>query len=192
MAQAETYDRILHAAHDLFVKNGYTASSMRQVAEAANIGKATIYHHFPDKQAIVLALVRQYLDRMGDTLDLVRVNDDPRSLLLAAAEASLGFLFESSDILSIVRREVPGGRDRVEEGLQAFFKDFAGLVSGGIRRGIEAGIFREVDPDKAARVFLTMLQGTFATVHLGGPRPASPRAAVEPLLEIFFLGINVR
>ncbi|MBP7355576.1 MAG: helix-turn-helix transcriptional regulator, partial [Longilinea sp.] len=34
----ETYNKILSAAHRLFVKQGYTATSMRQVAEAAGIG----------------------------------------------------------------------------------------------------------------------------------------------------------
>ena len=54
----ETYEKILSTARRLFVKQGYTATSMRQVAESAGIGKATIYHHFPDKRAIVMALLQ--------------------------------------------------------------------------------------------------------------------------------------
>ena len=46
-----TRQAILSAAYSLFLEQGFSATSMRQVAEAAGIGKATIYHHFHNKQA---------------------------------------------------------------------------------------------------------------------------------------------
>ncbi|NMC78544.1 MAG: helix-turn-helix transcriptional regulator, partial [Chloroflexi bacterium] len=59
MTTSETYSRIMQIARRLFVQQGYTATSMRQVAGEAGIGKATIYHHFPDKQAVVMALLQE-------------------------------------------------------------------------------------------------------------------------------------
>lgn len=84
---------------------------MRQVAEAAGIGKATIYHHFPDKQSIVMALLSHNLAHMDEAMQLVRAESDPRRRIQVAAEASVSFLFESADIMQIVRREIPGSRD---------------------------------------------------------------------------------
>jgi AcrR family transcriptional regulator len=57
---SDTRNTILQVANRLFVRQGYTATSTRQIAEEAGIGKATIYHHFPDKQAIVLALLENH------------------------------------------------------------------------------------------------------------------------------------
>jgi hypothetical protein len=43
----------------LFIQKGYTATSMREIAAEVGIGKATIYYHFPDKEAIASALIHQ-------------------------------------------------------------------------------------------------------------------------------------
>ena len=137
---AETYDKILSTARRLFVQQGYTATSMRQVAETAGIGKATIYHHFPDKQSIVMALLRHNITRMDETLQRVRTESDPRRRIQVAAEASVDFLFESADILQIARREVPGGRDQMQSGFTTFFREYMALLADAIQRGTEQGI----------------------------------------------------
>ncbi|HNZ12500.1 MAG TPA: TetR/AcrR family transcriptional regulator [Anaerolineaceae bacterium] len=188
----ETYNKILSAAHRLFVKQGYTATSMRQVAEAAGIGKATIYHHFPDKQSIVMALLQHNLTRMEEALRLVRAENHPRRRIQVAAEASVDFLFESVDILQIVRREIPGGRDQMQGGFARFFQEYMALLADAIQRGIEQGIFRPVDPVNSARVLMTMIQGTFAMAYLINERAQTPQQAATDLLDIYFQGLDAR
>lgn len=48
---------ILDAAYDLFLSQGYTATSMRQVAQKAGIALGGIYNHFASKDEIFQALV---------------------------------------------------------------------------------------------------------------------------------------
>lgn len=192
MAAIETYDKILQVARRLFVQQGYTATSMRQVAEQAGIGKATIYHHFPDKQTIVMALHQKNLAKMGEAVQLVRDESDPRRRIQIAATASVSFLFESADIMQIVRREVSGGRDQMQAGFMKFFQEYMSLLGDAVRRGAEQGIFRPVDPTNAARVLMTMIQGTFAMAYLSGGHPQSSEEAAAALLDIYFQGINAR
>ena len=192
MATSETYDKILQTARRLFVQQGYTATSMRQVAETAGIGKATIYHHFPDKQAIVLALLKKNTTNMDETLQLVRAETDPRRRIQVATQTSVRFLFEAADIMQIVRREVPGGREQLQAGYMAFFQEYMALLADAIRRGAEQGIFRPVDPSAAARVLMTMIQGTFAMAYLGSERAQSSEQAAAALLDVYFLGIEAR
>jgi AcrR family transcriptional regulator len=192
MTSSETYDKILQTARRLFVQKGYTAASMRQIAEDAGIGKATIYHHFPDKQAIVMALLQKNIGRMDEALQLVRAEEDPRERIRTAATVSVNFLLESAEILQIVRREVPGGRDQMQSGFQDFFQEYMALLADAIRRGTEQGIFRAVDPTDAARVLMTLIQGTFAMAYLGGGHPQSPEKAAATLLDIYFQGIDAR
>ena len=45
-------DRILEAAFDLVAKRGYEAVSTRDIAAAANVGHASMYRHFPSKEAL--------------------------------------------------------------------------------------------------------------------------------------------
>lgn len=187
-----TPDRILTVAREFFARQGYAATSMRQIAEAVGIGKATIYHHFPDKKAIVLQLLDRDIARLHVALERVRAEHDPKRVLRAATEMGLGFLLESMDILTLVRREVPGGPEVMQQGMRRYFEALSGLLADAIRRGTAAGTFRPVEPQAAARVLLTLLQGSFASVHLGGPRPASIDAAANAILDIFLLGIEAR
>ena len=188
----ETYNKILSAAHRLFVKQGYTATSMRQVAQAAGIGKATIYHHFPEKQSIVMALLQRNITRMEESLQLVRAESHPRGRIQVAAEASVDFLFESADILQIVRREIPGGRDQMLDSFARFFQEYMALLADAVQRGIEQGLFRPVDPVNTARVLMTMIQGTFSMAYLINERSQTPQQAAAALLDVFFQGLDAR
>jgi AcrR family transcriptional regulator len=189
---SDTYEKILSAARRLFVKQGYTATSIRQVAESAGIGKATIYHHFPDKQAIVIALVQRNITSMEDALHLVSAEKDPRRRIQVATEASIGFLFESADILQVARREIPGGRDQMQGGYAKFFKEYMALLSDAIHLGTQQGIFRPIDPVNAARVLMTMIQGTFAMAYLMNERAQTPQQSAAALLDIYFQGLDTR
>ena len=54
---APTRQAILQAAFDLFVRQGYHGTSMRQVARAAGITPAAIYNHVPGKEALFSAVL---------------------------------------------------------------------------------------------------------------------------------------
>lgn len=54
-----TRDKISTEAMQCFADLGYNGVSMRDIARAAGITPAAIYHHFPDKDALYLASVKQ-------------------------------------------------------------------------------------------------------------------------------------
>ncbi len=189
---SNTYQTILQVAARLFSRQGYTATSIRQIAEESGIGKATIYHHFTDKQAIVLALLLRNTSRMQEMLETVRAETDPRRRIETAARASLQFLYESMDIIQIARREVSSGRAHIQSEFTTFLQQDMALLTEAIQQGIEQGIFRPIDPAKGAWVLLTMLQGTFTLAYLGGERPQSLEKAAASLLDIFFRGVEKR
>ncbi len=57
----ETRSRIARTALELFISQGYTETTLDQIAEAADVGRRTIFDHFPSKEAILFdhLLVRQ-------------------------------------------------------------------------------------------------------------------------------------
>lgn len=57
-------DRILEAATDLFLTEGYGATSIEAVAERAGIAKRTFYHRFDDKAALFAAVVHRIIEQM--------------------------------------------------------------------------------------------------------------------------------
>jgi AcrR family transcriptional regulator len=54
-------DRILDAARKLFLRNGLRGTTMEAIAREARIAKPTLYAHFPDKDAVFVAIVEQML-----------------------------------------------------------------------------------------------------------------------------------
>lgn len=57
--------QILDAALKLFSHRGYGATSVRDIAEEANLSKGNVYHHFPDKETIFRALLDRYFQAMS-------------------------------------------------------------------------------------------------------------------------------
>src|SRR5512137_484295 len=51
-----TRDHILQSAHDLFIKQGYHGTSMRQIARGANLALGGLYNHFSSKEQVFEAV----------------------------------------------------------------------------------------------------------------------------------------
>ena len=54
--KADTRERILNVALDLFTRQGFDGTSLRQIAESLGLTKAALYYHFESKDDILLAL----------------------------------------------------------------------------------------------------------------------------------------
>lgn len=50
-------DDIVEAAAQLFMRQGYAATSVREIAEAVGVTEAALYYHFKDKRALLQAVV---------------------------------------------------------------------------------------------------------------------------------------
>jgi len=65
-------EAILCAAHELFLKDGYSQASMDEVARAAGVGKMTVYRHFGNKETLFEGMLRAVCDGM-----LARASEAP-------------------------------------------------------------------------------------------------------------------
>jgi AcrR family transcriptional regulator len=60
-SQAARRERVVRAAHELAADGGYEAVQMRDVAARAEVALGTIYRYFPSKDAVLLAVMVQWL-----------------------------------------------------------------------------------------------------------------------------------
>ena len=60
---SDTKERILHTALEHFAREGYAASSMRDIAAQLGITKGALYRHYPSKRAILEAMVERMEQR---------------------------------------------------------------------------------------------------------------------------------
>ncbi|MEV6634331.1 TetR/AcrR family transcriptional regulator [Actinoplanes sp. NPDC051470] len=91
---ARLRDEIVGAAVDLLDETGdQSAITLRSVARRVGIAAPSIYRHFPDQPAIMLAVVQQALTELEGELRaaMAAAGDDPRRQLYAVSHAYLGF-----------------------------------------------------------------------------------------------------
>ena len=50
--KADTQEKILIAATELFIADGYEATTVRDIAVRAGVGRATVFWHFSDKASV--------------------------------------------------------------------------------------------------------------------------------------------
>jgi AcrR family transcriptional regulator len=61
-----TRDRILQAALEIFAEKGYHRALVDDIVRASRTSKGAVYHHFPNKEALFLALVDEFSARLAE------------------------------------------------------------------------------------------------------------------------------
>ena len=60
-----TRERILDAALDVFARKGYHRAIVDDIVRVSGTSKGAVYHHFPNKEAVFLALVDEFAARLA-------------------------------------------------------------------------------------------------------------------------------
>jgi AcrR family transcriptional regulator len=76
------YDKILAAARQAFTEHGSTAS-LDDIAKRAGVGPGTLYRHFPTRDALLDALMRNWVERIRSDSREVIESGEPAELALA-------------------------------------------------------------------------------------------------------------
>jgi AcrR family transcriptional regulator len=80
---AATRERILVAARDLFVGNGYRSTSLRDIATAASVSHPGVLGHFASKDELLAEVVAQFEDENTESFSDVIAAAEPGSLIFA-------------------------------------------------------------------------------------------------------------
>ena len=85
MSEATTRDRLVFAALQLFAQKGYGSTSVADVRQAADVHSGSLYHFFPGKQDLLLAVLDAYRTGIGPMLlePAWRGVDDPIEKIFA-------------------------------------------------------------------------------------------------------------
>jgi AcrR family transcriptional regulator len=73
--QTETRARILEAALGLFARQGFSATSVEQITEAADVGKGTFFNYFPSKEHVLAGFAGRQLEKIQGALNSARDNN---------------------------------------------------------------------------------------------------------------------
>lgn len=194
LAAADKRTTIMRAALTLFLRDGYSETSMDAVTEAAGVSKATVYAHFSSKQVLFETLMREGAGAAFDKFPpLARGGGPPEAELSAFFEPVLqhiltdgAYAWDRLVIAEAVRHPENAKlfhRCAIER-LLALVEDY--LVGLG-----REGLIAAVDHRGAAEALLSMaLLGPLHTVLLLGPEAGPSREVLHFRIRLFLKGLS--
>jgi TetR/AcrR family transcriptional regulator len=194
-------DKILDVAEAHFARAGFGGVGMREIASEAGLGKSSLFHHFPSKNALYFEVVERTLERIARAVEPAPCSDrSATERLSATSDAMVDALAEHPTTAPLLLRslfemyplsdDVPPEGHAVDAILKRLIDQFQCLV----RDGIASGEFREVSvPDTTqtligAAVF-HFASGDFGEDLFGGASLFSAKAVKRRRVELreFFL-----
>ncbi|MFJ4620374.1 TetR/AcrR family transcriptional regulator [Streptomyces sp. NPDC088812] len=153
-------DRILASALTVFSSRGFRGGSLNDIAAAAGLTRAGLLHHFPSKQAVLLAL----LEQRDAQLDLS--DPDSRTTLLQLMD-QIGPLTEEVvmnremvQLAHILTAEASGEDHPAREWVARRYARLRADLAIVVRRSIEAGELRaDLDPETFGALILAVVEG---------------------------------
>ena len=102
---ADTRDTIRQVAVELFSRHGYEKTSLREIADRVGLTKASLYYHYPSKQALLLAIVEPLIAEWRSVADKTEaLPNTPANVRLVLRE-SLDVLLRHRPIAGLFLRD---------------------------------------------------------------------------------------
>jgi AcrR family transcriptional regulator len=187
----ETRDRIVLAARDVIKRKGKKGATTREIAEVAGVNEATLFRHFGNKDALIIAVAKRSCPD-GKLREVIATLEGPiEAQLLAIATSMNEQLTAMSDMIrwslvegdyeeSIFARETWRPQTAVRSAVMEFM---SAKVAEGALRG---------NPADLAEFFMGMI---FARVMAGSKFPDSrmfsdTEYALSNMIDVFLNGVR--
>ena len=95
------YSHLLAVARDVVTEHGVDAS-MRDIARRANVGLATLFRHFPTREALFEALLRSNLDALTQKADELETSKPPDEALVSWFREGAAFVHSYSGVVALM------------------------------------------------------------------------------------------
>lgn len=180
--------QIVGIAAQLFAENGYAATSVREIREAAGIAQGTFYWHFPSKESLADAIVELSADASVDAIGQVLADPGIGAIerFVRVRDAAFARFDAEAGALEVFHR--PDNAEMHDRIAQAARARLVPLLAAFVRDGVVEGVFTASDPEAAA-LFVARAAETVDTSLLLGDPGSGPRYA-EALTEFVLRGLG--
>jgi TetR/AcrR family transcriptional repressor of nem operon len=191
-----TRKRLLTAAFEEIYRRGFQAASLDTILARARVTKGALYHHFPDKASLGLAVVEEVVK--GLLLERwLGLLDQPRQDPITALQRTLRHRathpgpneIELGCPLNNLAQEMSPLDQRFRRAINATFDAWREGFARTLERGqAEGKVRRDVDARKVAAFLVAAIEGSFGLAK--GARSASMVRSNLELLNAFLEGLR--
>jgi AcrR family transcriptional regulator len=181
--KSETRDKILDAARELFVTEGYEGVSMRRVAEKIEYSPTAIYVYFADKNELFHELCRQDFARLQEVMQSAEMPADPLERLrqIGRSYIQFGTRFPNHYVFMFMTPHLPQEPDEEDREIMGNPEEDAyALLKWAVQEAINARCFRDEVQD-AELVSQTLWASVHGVISLNIAKGKDPWVEWRPL-----------
>jgi AcrR family transcriptional regulator len=190
--EVDTETKILTAALELFAQRGYGGTTTRDLSQAAGVAEGTLFRHFENKKAILVAVASQgWVEILTDLLTELSEMSSYKAVGQVMRRRMMN-LRKNSAMMRVCFMEAqfhPELREQIQKEVIGKMIDVAEAF---FQTAMDRGVYRPMNPRMVARIFLGMFTiAGFSQETLGDEAGSvqSMQELAECLTDIFLNGV---
>ena len=182
---------ILNAGARVFARHGYHRASMDLIAEEAELGKATLYYYYKNKDDLLLGILTEGIKDFFTQLEQsLQTNEDPIEQLKITIRESMLFFERHPDYFKLYMylNVHPAFRKKIYRLMHPLLTQKIGMIKQIFQEGQAQGRIKDIPAEHLQAIFgsLVMGMGIFST---GKMTHEQLEERAHYLEQVFFTGI---
>ncbi|GAA1002980.1 hypothetical protein GCM10009556_002190 [Acrocarpospora pleiomorpha] len=181
--------KVVEAATKSFARAGYHASSIRDLADAAEITKGAVMYHAHYKHDLLEEIHREtYKDSIAQLQSaLRRVSTDPVTMLVALIRSHTEFVAARRDAIAVINENMRYLEPTAHRSIDKLNVRWVGIFRDVIEAGIDSGQLRPLDAGLMTRTLIGMFNSAARWYNPAGR--LSPADLADIFARLFMLGL---
>jgi len=163
----EKKGQIVEAAIRIFAKKGFSETTINDIANAAGIGKGTVYEYFKNKETIFQESFHYFMGFLDLDLEKILLGPhSPREKLEQVISLFYGLPKDSGEFVELMfvfwaeGIKDKGGKGILVNQMHKFYRSYAEIFTDIILEGMSDGTFRKnINPGNVAAIIIASLDG---------------------------------
>jgi len=194
LSGADRRQQIVHVASEIFARQGFKGTTTREIAEKAKVNEAIIFRHFPTKEDLYWAVIEEQCQvghsrTSGELQSRLDQSEDLRELL---STMGVEILQRDTKLTRLLFYCALENHKLLGRFFRMYITTYHQVFAEHLRKRMEKGELRKIDPVVAARGFLGMASNYFLVQQiLGGKRfsKTNPKQVADTFADIWLNGV---
>jgi len=190
--QEQVKNKIVSVASSVFNKYGFKKATIEDIAQAARMGKSSIYYYFESKEVIFEAVVQQEAHQLSLELEKKVINskDNPKEKIRNYVLIRMRFLKEMVNFFEALKNDYLGNLAFTERIRKRYDKEEQQMLHKILEEGVNQGIFKLGNTKLTALVLVTFLKGLESSLLINEEMQLEDlETNLDRILQIVFYGM---